>query len=141
MFGQTTNLTNLLAAYGVSRDQHLQQGAVYGQATPWLDLYGQFLYSQPDTNVHYQQTDAGNLLLQSQLLFYTSQQYVCLRRGQAAPHQGSFGAEIRPLQRVRIVESWLTDRLHDAGPRAHPSRRSRRSGVSLQMARCWLRRW
>jgi hypothetical protein len=35
------------------------------------------------------------------------------------PHtSGSFGAEIRPLQRVRILESWMTDRMHSAGSAA-----------------------
>ena len=31
------------------------------------------------------------------------------------PHtSGSFGVEVRPFRRLRIVESWLTDRLHNA---------------------------
>ena len=32
------------------------------------------------------------------------------------PHtSGSFGGEIRPVKHVRIIENWLTDRLHDTG--------------------------
>jgi len=32
------------------------------------------------------------------------------------PHSsGSFSAELRPLRRVRVIESWMTDRLHSAG--------------------------
>ena len=115
IFGQKTDLTNLLAAYGVRGTSVYSKGLFTASATPWLDVYGQFLYSQPDTNVHYQQTDAGNLLLQSQLLFYTSQQYLVSAAAKLPHTSGSLGAEIRPLRRVRIVQSWLTDRLHNAG--------------------------
>ena len=83
--------------------------------TSWLDIYGQFLYSQPATNVHYQQTDAGNLYLQSQILFYSSEQNLTNAAAEQPHTSGSLGAEIRPTKRLRIVESWLTDRLHDAG--------------------------
>jgi len=37
-------------------------------ATPWLDLYGQFLYSQPDSAVNYQQTAAGTWKLAKDVL-------------------------------------------------------------------------
>ena len=86
--------------------------------TTWLDIYGQFLFSQPDSHVNYQQTDAGSLYLQSQVLFYSSEQNLIAAASQQPHTSGSFGAEIRPLKRVRIVESWLTDRLHDAGSSA-----------------------
>jgi hypothetical protein len=118
IFGQTTDLTNLLAAYGVRGTSIYSKGLFTAEATSWIDLYGQFLYSQPDTNVNYQQTAAGNLLLQSQLLFYTSQQYLVSAAAKLPHTSGSLGAEIRPMRRMRIVQSWLTDRLHDAGSAA-----------------------
>jgi hypothetical protein len=118
IFGQKTDLTNLLAAYGVRGTSIYSKGLFTASATPWLDVYGQFLYSQPDTNVNYQQTAAGNLLLQSQLLFYTSQQYLVSATAKLPHTSGSLGAEIRPLRRVRIIQSWLTDRLHNAGSAA-----------------------
>ena len=118
LFGQKTDLTNLLASYGVRGTSVYSKGLFTASATPWLDVYGQFLYSQPDTNVHYQQADTGNLLLQSQVLFYTSQQYLVSAAAKLPHTSGSLGAEIRPFRRVRIVESWLTDRLHNAGSAA-----------------------
>jgi hypothetical protein len=48
------------------------------------------------------------------VLFYTSQQTL-INAAAKLPHTtGSFGAEIRPLKRFRILESWLTDRMHGA---------------------------
>ena len=133
LFGQRTDLTNLLASYGVRGSSIYSKGLFTASATSWLDVYGQFLYSQPDTDVHYQQTAAGNLFLQSQALFYTSQQYLVSAAAKLPHTSGSLGAEIRPLRRVRIVESWLTDRLHNAGSAASTQRLSG-TGGSQQIA-------
>ncbi len=133
IFGQKTDLTNLLAAYGVRGTSIYSKALFTAQAAPWLDVYGQFLYSQRDTNVNYQQTDTGNLLLQSQLLFYTSQQYLVSAAAKLPHPSGSLGAEIRPLRRVRIVQSWLTDRLHNAGS-ATSTQTLASTGASQQIA-------
>src|SRR5262249_15940493 len=71
-------------------------------------------YSQPKTDVHYQQTLTGNLLLLNPSLFYTSQSYLLSSAGKLPHTTGSLGGEIRPLSRLRIATSWLTDRLHNA---------------------------
>ena len=115
VFGQTLDLTSLLASYGIRGTSVFSKGLFTASAASWLDLYGQFLYSQGDSDVHYQQAATGNLYLQNQILFYSSQQYL-LSAAAKLPHTtASLGAEIRPLRRIRIVESWLTDRLHNAG--------------------------
>jgi hypothetical protein len=114
-FGQTVDLTSLLASYGIRGSSTYTKGLLTASITPWLDLYGQFLYSQPKTNIDYQQNDSGNLVLESQLLFYTSQQYLVSAAAQLPHTTGSLGAEIRPFSHVRIIESWLTDRLHNSG--------------------------
>jgi hypothetical protein len=132
VFGQTLYLSSLLASYGIRGSSAYSKGLFTANAASWLDLYGQFLYSKPDSNVNYQQADKGNLYLQDELLFYTSQQYL-LSAAAKMPHTtASFGAEIRPLHRIRIVESWLTDRLHNAGSAASNQLLSG-PGVSQQM--------
>jgi hypothetical protein len=115
VLGQTTFLTSLLAAYGISGHSVYSKGLFTANATSWLDLYGQFLYSQPDTNVHYQDSTTGNFLLQSQVLFYTSQAFLVSAAAKLPHTTGSLGGEIRPFRRVRLVETWLTDRLHNGG--------------------------
>jgi hypothetical protein len=118
ILGQTLDLTNLLAAYGIGGSSAYTKALLTANPTTWLDIYGQFLFSQPSSHVNYQQTDAGSLYLQSQVLFYSSEQNLMTASSQQPHTSGSFGAEIRPLKRMRIVESWLTDRLHDAGSSA-----------------------
>ncbi len=115
IFGQTVDLTSLLAAYGVRGSSVYSKGYFTSNPVSWLDFYGQFLYSQPQSNVNYQQFDTGNLLLQSQLLFYTSQQFLVSAAAKMPHTSGSFGTEIRPMKKMRVTESWLTDRLHDSG--------------------------
>jgi hypothetical protein len=112
---QITDLTSLLAAYGIRGTSIYTKGLFTAEPAPWLDLYGQLLYSHPKTDVNYQQNVTGNLLLLNPSLFYTSQSYL-LSSASKLPHTtGSLGGEMRPLSRLRIVTSWLTDRLHDAG--------------------------
>ncbi len=113
--GQTLDLTNLLGAYGIRGTSVYSKALLTASAASWLDLYGQFLYSQPDSTIHYQQQATGNLLLQSQLLFYNAEQFLVSGAAKLPHTSGSLGAEIRPFRRVRIVQSWLTDRMHDSG--------------------------
>ena len=113
-FGQQTYLTNFLGAYGIRGDSIYSRGVLTANVTSWLDIYGQFLYSKPDTAVNYQQFAAGNQFLQSQILFYTGQQYLVSSAANLPHTTGSFGAEMRPWKRLRLTETWLTDRLHNA---------------------------
>jgi hypothetical protein len=112
---QTLGLNNLLAAYGVRGTSIYSKALLSASATSWLDLYGQFLYSQPDSTVNYRETAAGTFFQQSQLLFYNSQQFLLSAQAKMPHTTGSAGAEIRPHQRIRILQSWLTDRLHNTG--------------------------
>ena len=118
IFGQTLDLTSLLGRLRDPRHQHLQQGLFTANATSWLDLYGQFLYSQPDTTLTISRGRHGQSVLAEPVLFYTSQQYLVSAAAKLPHTTGSLGAEIRPFRRVRIVESWLTDRLHNSGSAA-----------------------
>ena len=115
LLGQTQFLGSLLQAYGIRGDSVYSKGLVTTNATSWLDVYGQFLYSHPSTAVHYQQNDTGNLAILSEALFYTGQQYLLSSEANLPHTSASLGAEIRPFRRVRVLESWLTDRLSDSG--------------------------
>ncbi|MEO7142070.1 MAG: hypothetical protein ABI165_01050 [Bryobacteraceae bacterium] len=115
LLGQTQYLSSLLQSYGIRGDSIYSKGLATASPTSWLDLYGQFLYSRPNTDVHYRQYDTGNLALLSQALFYTEQQYLLSAEANLPHTSGSVGAELRPFRGVRILESWLTDRLSDSG--------------------------
>ena len=112
--GQTLVLTNLQQIYGIRGDSVYSRALFTASPTPWLDVSGQFVFSQSNINVHYNDMAAGNLALASSLLFYNSE--TSLGTGAAKqPHvTANAGFELRPLPRLRIVESWFTNRYHDA---------------------------
>jgi hypothetical protein len=114
ILGQRLVLNNLQQIYATSTDSIYSRILATANPKPWLDLYGQFLFSQPRTTVGFNETATGNFLLLQSLLFYSGQTTVA--RGTAVqPHTAAnLGFEVRPLRRLRIIESWMTDRLHIA---------------------------
>ncbi len=133
ILGQQLYLSNLLAAYGIRGSSVYSKGLFTANPTSWLDLYGQFLFSQPSSSVNYQQADSGNLLLQNQIFFYNSQQFLLTAAAELPHTTANFGGEIRPFRRLRITESWLTDRLHNSASAAS-SQLLANSAVSEQMS-------
>jgi len=115
LFGQNLFLSNALALYGISGNSKFTKGLFTANPVPWLDVYAQFLFSQPESIVNYQQTVAGNIFSQTQILFFSGQQYLVASAAKLPHTSASAGFEVRPWKRLRILESWLTDRLHNAG--------------------------
>ena len=113
-FGQQLDLTGLTQAYGISGNSIYSKGLFTASPFSWIDLYGQFLYSRPETNVSYNQLNYGSFVVLSSLLFYTGEQALEYAETKEPHTTGSFGFELRPWQRVRVIESLMTDRLHTA---------------------------
>ena len=112
--GQTLLLTNLQQVYGIRGDSIYSRALFTATPTSWLSVSGQFLFSQPKIDVKYSDAAAGNLAIASSLLFYTSQTGLALGAAKQPHASGNVGFELRPWKRIRIVESWMTDRYHDA---------------------------
>ncbi len=115
VFGQTLGLGSLAANFGITGTSAYTKALFSSNAFSWMDVYGQFLFSQSNSNVHYQDTATGNFYLPSEIVFYQSEQYLVSAAAKLPHTTANLGAEIRPLKRVRMTESWLTDRLHNAG--------------------------
>jgi hypothetical protein len=113
-FGQTLSLSSLRQWYGIRGHGIYEKILLTARPTPWIDVYGQFLYSQPKTDVSFSEVATGNFVNLASLLFYSGQ--ITLGTGAAnQPHTtGNIGFEMRPFHRLRIVESLMTDRYHDA---------------------------
>jgi hypothetical protein len=123
LLGQTLVLNSLQQAYGIRGSSIYTKALATASPFSWLNLYGQFLFSEPRVDVHYTDSATGNFALLSSLLFYSAQ--TNLGTGAAnQPHtSANAGFELRPFRRLRIIESWMTDRYHDtaspvAGPQA-----------------------
>ncbi|MBI3697231.1 MAG: hypothetical protein HY238_20645, partial [Acidobacteria bacterium] len=99
-------------AYG-ARGNGIFERAVL-DARPWskLSFTGQFLYSKPRLDVNYLQQNSGNFILLDTLQIYTGQLDRSLAEANRPRSSGSWTTEIRPVRRVRVLESWFTDRSH-----------------------------
>ncbi len=114
LFGHPIDLSGLLQDYGIRGTSTFSKAIVTANPFSWLDVYGTFLYSEPRDNVNYKQYNNGSFLLESQLLFYTSEQYLAVAAAKMPHTSANIGFEVRPLKRIRLIESWSTDRLHNA---------------------------
>ena len=113
-FGQTLSLTSLQQFYGIRGTSIFSRALLTAHPAPWIDIYGQFLYSQPKTDINFFENANGNFLNLAALLFYSGQTTVGTGSANQPHTTANFGFELRPLRRVRILESWSTDRFHDA---------------------------
>jgi hypothetical protein len=118
VFGQTLGLSGLLQDYGVRGTSVYSKAIVTANPFSWMDFYGTYIYSEPKNNLNYQQYNSGNFVLLSQLLFYTSEQYLVAAVAKLPHTTANLGLEVRPVSGLRILESWSTDRLHNAGSAA-----------------------
>jgi hypothetical protein len=116
--GEPLDLTSLTQAYGVRGDSIYSKALLTANPTPWLDVFGEFLYSRPDTNVSYSQFNAGQFVDLTTLLLYTSELDLVNATAKQPHTSAMFGFEIRPMRRLRVIESWTTDRLHNASSAA-----------------------
>jgi len=114
IFGQTLSLSSLQQAYGIRGHSTYSKVLFTSHLAPWFDVYGQFLYSEPKTDIHFSEIANGNFLDISQLLFYSSLSTMGTGTDNQPHTTGSIGFEMRPFRRMRVIESLVTDRYHDA---------------------------
>jgi hypothetical protein len=114
ILGQTLQLNSLTQAYGIRAHSVYSKALLTANPFSWLNVYGQFLYSEPKTDINYQDAAKGNFVLLNSLLFYSGQTDVATGSANKPHVSGNLGFEIRPLRRLRVTGSWTTDRFHDS---------------------------
>lgn len=114
--GQRLLLSNLNQAYGVRGNSIYSKALFTANPFSWVNLYGQFLYSLPETNVSYDLLAAGKLVSPlSSVKFVTAQRSFLTSQAKQPHTSGSFGGELRLHRRLRVFESLMTDRFHTTG--------------------------
>lgn len=118
--GQTLMLTNASAMDQVKGNSGYGRGTFTASPFKWLDLSGQFLYSQPSLNSVETEVANGVIVTPDNLGFLAALDSTLKAYAQQPHTTGGFGAEIRPIKRIRVLESYSTDRLHSSGTLAEP---------------------
>jgi hypothetical protein len=115
IFGIQPTLTSLQQAYGIRGNSVYTRGLLTANLTSKVNVYGQFLYSQPTTSVNYTELAGGTFAMSTTLLLFGGQ-YGVAAGSAIQPHvSGTAGVEIRATDRLRITQSISTDRQHDSG--------------------------
>lgn len=112
--GQSLALARGNQSLDVRGDTLFTRGLFTANPFSWLDVAGQFLFSQPNTDTSFSQNNNGNFFDFTTRRFYNAQLDVLTSQARQPHTSGSFSAEFRPVSCVRILEAWMTDRLHDA---------------------------
>ena len=112
--GRTLSLSTLSELYRVRGDSTYTRALLAANPYSWMSVTGQFVYSQPHTDVNYTAASTGSFYLQRILQFYSSGQDVLTGDANMPHTSGNVTVEIRPFARLRIVEYWMTDRFHNA---------------------------
>jgi hypothetical protein len=115
LFGTDLVLEELLQTYRAQGDGLFSRAVLQG--SPWrvVNFTGQFLYSQPSIDGDYSHEASGSLLLQQTVAPYSSVLERSVGDATRPRTSANWSTEIRPHSRVRIIQSWLTDRFHVAG--------------------------
>lgn len=105
-FGEPLRLDSLDLRYRIRGTGYYSKLVASLNPARWLDVSGSYLYSRPSNDVDYNELAGGRLVATQNGAFSSTSRL---------PHSsGWLSAEVRPHERLRIVESWLTDRLNNS---------------------------
>jgi hypothetical protein len=115
ILGTTSVLNTLGQFYNIRGSSVYTKVLATGSPLSFLDVYGQFLYSRPTTNSRYFDVATGNFALLSSLLIYNGQYDISNGAANASHILGNAGVEARPFRRLRIINSFTSNRFDATG--------------------------
>ena len=115
ILGGTEVLNTLTQTYGVRGSSMYSKILATASPFSWLDLNGQFLYSQPKTDARYFDIASGNFALLSSLLLYSGQYNIDTSSSNGKHTLVNAGMEIRPFKRLKIIDSFSSNRYNETG--------------------------
>ncbi len=116
ILGQQLFLTSGAEFYGVRGDGLFSRALFTANPVSWADISAQFLFSQPHMTANFGQSNVGNFIDLAIPSFFGSESSVIDALAKQPHPAGSASIELKPFGgRLRILESWMTDQLHNAG--------------------------
>jgi len=111
---QNLFLNQLSELYRIRGDSYYTKGLFAASPVSWANISGQFVFSQPTTTTDYSAASNGNFYLADLAQFFTTGQDILTADAKLPHTSASINVEIRPTKRLRILEYWMTDRMHNA---------------------------
>ena len=112
--GQTLVLNQLSELYRVRGDSYYTKALFAANPVSWANISGQFVFSQPTTTTDYNVASSGNFYFTDLAQFFTTGQDILTADAKLPHTSASINVEIRPIRKLRILEYWMTDRMHNA---------------------------
>ena len=113
--GQQLLLNSLYEIYGIRGDSTYSRISFGATPVSWATISGQFVYAKPRVNVNYFEQSSGNFYYAQLAEFYNTGQDIITGTANMPHPSANLNFDIRPWKRIRIVDFWMTDRMHDAG--------------------------
>ena len=113
--GQRLFLSTGSQSYRTHTDSIYTQGFITATPLAWLDITGQFMFSEPKTITSFGEANTGNIFDRETFQFFARQTSRVFSQALQTHTSALLTAEVRPVGWLRILESWTTDRLHTAG--------------------------
>ncbi len=114
--GQILSLTNGNQLYRIRGEAEHTKALVTASPWNWLDLSGSFVRSRPKTYSELNQIEKGRIVDPNNPLLLLTGTTDYFFGNATMPHvSGSGAAEARLNSRIRVRESWETDRFHTTG--------------------------
>jgi len=114
VLGQKEVLYGLAQAYGIRGTSIYSKVLATANLSDYMNFYGQFLFSQPKSDVRYTDLAVGNFAALSSLLLYSGQQNLGTGAANQPHTSATLGWQGRLGRRLRFIESWMSDQYHDA---------------------------
>ncbi len=112
LFGVNQVLTNGRQQYKASGDGFFSRALGTWEPFKELSLSGQFSFSQPSMNLAYTDAATGRFVSLSNLILATGVTSTGTSEALRPHPSGSVAMELRPMSRIRILQSWYTDQFH-----------------------------
>ena len=110
--GRELTLDRLRQSYAVEGSGVFNRVVLQGRPAESVSVSGQFLYSQPKIDASTQLDAEGSFVLRRLLAPYSGAFEQNLADANRPHTSGSWSTEWRPTGKLRIAQSWYTDRYH-----------------------------
>lgn len=101
--------------YDVTGSHIYSSGDITLTPASWIDISAEFYFSQPKSNVRFNENARGTIFWLDALRFVNGQQSVATGYANQPRSSGAVTIEARPHRRLRILDSIQTERTHNAG--------------------------
>ena len=112
--GQTLSLANLDELYRIRGTSKFSRAHATWSPGSAVNFSGHFLYSIPDIDVKYTGKALGNFVDLATTRFYGSLTDLATAAAKQPRSSAGYAIELHPFSRLRILDSFNTDRLHVA---------------------------